>query len=1308
MVLLGEPGGGKTTVLRQLIHELPLADDVGPYAEDHHLWVNGYDLTEYSYEEFLGRFLAALAGQLGGPRTAASDAQEAAPARAGRLTVVIDQLDESPISRLLPERLNRSLKGRDPASLRLLIACRTADYPPHMTDILSKHFGACPLADLAPLARTDAVQLANSADVDGESLIAAAIAAQAGALASVPLTLGLLVALYKDNGTLTGTPRELFEEGTRLLVQEHSVARTVATTASPAQHLIVAGRIAARMLLAGRRTLWLGPISVSRKHDLDLDLATIAGGYEETAPGQSFAVTENIVKEVLRTGLFTTYGDSRVLFRHSSISAFLAADYIVRRKVDENRLASLFLIKTPDDENYIIPTPLRETAAWLVALDPDHASWLASADAESLAVHSALVQSDQIRELIVSRMLERAGDVELGDVSWYYRHWNLGHPSLPRQLAAVLEVDPGDVVADWDQYARVRVALRLAQECPDPELSTLLLDIVQDNRWPYPERRLAMTAAFASAPDICATSLRQLLAELDDVEYAAAADPNDELRGTALSLLWPDYVDVNSLLDWITFPQNEKMIGVYSRFLRTMADSCSDSDIYEVLRWLRDVYEVEPISRAARVSATGELEEVQRRRSARVDTEMFSRGNSAEQLLDSIINRALMAPNADKCMSLMADIIVRRLRQYERMHMPRALDETSEAGLAREKSTSLRRALMDALVRASAGLGEHKRHMAWLIVNEWTRDPKFSWRTSSSEVSGRSTLADSSDFEWALNQANAAADAGEVEVADLYGLVASYLFNGEDRHLFELAYNHQQNPAWPHIQWFYSGIDINGDLAKAWRRNYETSRRLEWPESASFVLGLRNKLQQAKEGNTESFWRLLYHLQVDPKTGEGREHFDDDFLSWPGAAVFDSGDRADIVASALYYLEHENDHGSAWLGQPILDRRAWAGYLALSLLFREGKIEKLSPRVWAKWTAAVLDIRLSSPGEAGNGIKNALLKEAALKAPKEFARDADRQIRGEAARGEPTWDLQLLNPSWSAELFVTLECLACDLNRALLSSALIGESAELRCSCCHSHEVGDLLELPNTPEARTATVRVLSDLLGVLANNGSMFVSAAAEDVLGYVNANRLSNWSLAVLVARVLLWSDASKGWERVKALVLSNPDFGRELSEACAASDVKQRLEASLTVNQLESLYLWLNSLYPQDDLVLESGASWGRSDSEAAKWRDGVANAIARRCTAEALASLGKLAACFPTRLALRSSLVKARVSYAEAGALRPSYEVIVATLESPSDGRAIHAYSGDHIDFRGSTFYGPVAGKQMGVSTPCSDGSPGQLD
>ncbi|WFB08182.1 hypothetical protein LRS74_14825 [Streptomyces sp. LX-29] len=461
MVLLGEPGAGKTTVLRGLVAGLRPVEDgeefgadgeftravqaagvgpeggvgmaagvvqaagVGPAAgAGAYVWVDGPELTEATYEELLGRHLAA---------------------RPAGLTVVIDQADESEMLRLLPGRLKRSLGRGGPGRPRLLLACRTGDYPQALTEVLRDRFGGgCALVDLAPLSRADAVALAESAGVPGEELIVKAVEVRAGALASVPLTLELLVRSYRDSGDLTGGAERLFADGIRLSLNEHDPNRmdVTARVTGWQQRLVAAGRIAARMVLSGRRTLWRGNHRTGAPHRFDLDTDDVVGGAEETVPTQSFEITPRVVDEVLATAVFTAHDGDRLSFRHSSFAAYLAARHLLHHRVGAAALTRLFLVPAPDRDTASIPAPLRETAAWLVALDPEHTDWLAAADPESLIAHSALVRSDAIKELVVRKMLERAAELELSDRRFFRTRWALDHPGLARQVAEALLSDP--------------------------------------------------------------------------------------------------------------------------------------------------------------------------------------------------------------------------------------------------------------------------------------------------------------------------------------------------------------------------------------------------------------------------------------------------------------------------------------------------------------------------------------------------------------------------------------------------------------------------------------------------------------------------------------------------------------------------------------------------------------------------------------------------------------------------------------------------------------------------------------------------
>jgi hypothetical protein len=343
LVLLGEPGIGKTTEFNGLGGSL----DHSPTGSllRRVIDVNAGDLTDGTYDELLGRHLRTLPEHRGsnqyGEAYTVEGGRGGTREAATTLTVIIDQIDESPLIRHLAARLRISLQERETSRLRLVLGCRTADYPSDLTDALTSIFGECNLADLAPLTRLEAVRLAGSADdADGESLIAAAVEAGAAALANVPLTLGLLVRTYRQTGTLNARPTELFALGVLQLLDEPDEGRQVVDDVSSVQQrMAVAGRLAARLLLSGRRLIWRGTVLESGEHDLNAD--SLVGG-QETCPSGPFPVTKKLVLATLATGLFTGRGTNRLAFRHGSFAAYLTARYLVDRGVSKEQLERMF------------------------------------------------------------------------------------------------------------------------------------------------------------------------------------------------------------------------------------------------------------------------------------------------------------------------------------------------------------------------------------------------------------------------------------------------------------------------------------------------------------------------------------------------------------------------------------------------------------------------------------------------------------------------------------------------------------------------------------------------------------------------------------------------------------------------------------------------------------------------------------------------------------------------------------------------------------------------------------------------------
>ncbi|WP_280255796.1 hypothetical protein [Nocardia wallacei] len=643
-----------------------------------------------------------------------------------------------------------------------------------MTSVLSEAFGACYCVDLAPLSREEAVQLADSAGVAGEALIERVEQASATVLASIPLTLEMLVRTYRADGDLPDTPESLFARGVELLAEDPNPARlngALETTA--AQRLAVAGRIAAWTLLSGHRTVWRGH-GLEAGH-FDLPGADIVGGSETTTAG-AFDVNANVVRETLATALFTGPDQNRVAVRHSSVAAYLAARYLVDRGTTAPQLANLLMVGSPDGESASIPVPLRETASWIVTMSPSSTQWLAAADPESLAVHSALVRSDEVRRITVEKLLERAARVELSDTQWSLARWDLHHPLLAEQLADVLESAPAAAIQDWDTTARVRIAVRLARDATiaDPRLVAALLMLAANNAWHPTERRLAAQAAFELAPERSAPELVAVLESLNSNADDELADREHLLRCTLLSLLWPNHIGLTMMLTSLRNPP-AYLYGTITVF-RTFPRAVSDEQIADVLAWTRSAV-CHPGSAEAGFVFTDDYLE--------------------ESLLDSIFDRALGAREAETHLKVLAQIVMCLFQQDRDAPLPPSL-QPDESGGEPPHIRNLRRMLAQALVEEAAHTQLSARYAAWMIVRDWTADSTIRWSTPSDHPVRRQLLG-TEDFAWAVDQVANAASTSREAIVEIYGELAGFLFARQNESAMALASN-EQHPAWPYLK----------------------------------------------------------------------------------------------------------------------------------------------------------------------------------------------------------------------------------------------------------------------------------------------------------------------------------------------------------------------------------------------------------------------------------------------------------------------------------------------------------------------------
>lgn len=126
LCLLGEPGAGKSAALQDLVKDIPGLDDAEP-GQDAVLFVPLAQIAERAaFRELVAEpVLARVPG---------------AGSAGGCLTLVLDGLDECPLpggSKALAGLLERMLAKADASALRVLVGCRTAEYPDVVDGLLA-------------------------------------------------------------------------------------------------------------------------------------------------------------------------------------------------------------------------------------------------------------------------------------------------------------------------------------------------------------------------------------------------------------------------------------------------------------------------------------------------------------------------------------------------------------------------------------------------------------------------------------------------------------------------------------------------------------------------------------------------------------------------------------------------------------------------------------------------------------------------------------------------------------------------------------------------------------------------------------------------------------------------------------------------------------------------------------------------------------------------------------------------------------------------------------------------------------------
>ena len=560
LVLLGEPGIGKTTALE---HDRAETEAAVRRADEILHWQN---LNVYQSDVLLVRSLFEEPAFVNW-RTGS-----------GILHLFLDSLDEcliriDTLAALLAQELARCPIDR----LRLRIACRTAMWPGLLETQLKRLWGedAIGVYELVLLRRRDAAAAAASYGISPEAFLSEVDRHEAGALASRPITLRFLLTAYQKCGGFPPSQVELYKQGCGRLSEEINVNRRAARlvgTLAPRQRFHIASRIAALSIFCGRQTIWIGAAADTLEGGLHLH-DVLSGA--EPIEGQDLTITEMMVREVLDTGLFSARGPECLGFAHQTYAEFLAAWYLQHRHMDASQMLSL-ITHAGDEGGRVVPQ-LQETAAWLASFVPAVYDRIVQSDPQVLLSSDITTMSPAARERLVGWLLQLFDAGILIDSQWGLRakYQKLSHPRLPAQVEPFIRAREKNTIVR-------RVAIDIAEGCNLQSLQGLLADIVLDPTENQHIREQAAAAVFRIADRETKRRLKPCVAGIEN-------DMQDELKGWALQALWPDDLTSEEVFAALTPPKRRNLIGAYKSFVSTsLVEHLLLSGLPTALRWVAE------------------------------------------------------------------------------------------------------------------------------------------------------------------------------------------------------------------------------------------------------------------------------------------------------------------------------------------------------------------------------------------------------------------------------------------------------------------------------------------------------------------------------------------------------------------------------------------------------------------------------------------------------------------------------------------------------------------------------------------------
>ena len=474
------------------------------------------------------------------------------------------------------------------------LSCREADWLGHSDRHSLKAVSpdsSITVLRLDPLSEPSAITLLESKHSvpEGREFMAEAHRLGLSGMLGNPLTLGLLADAVVEGGAWPETRLETFEAACRKMASEANPEHLAGAGARPTSTVLdAAGYLCALQLLSGEAGYSL-PTSVAAP-------ASVALAELGEAPG---GLSLDDLTHTLGTNLFMTVVEGVRAPKHRQVAEFLAGRHLARL-IDDGlpaRRVVALMVGTTDDR---VVTSLRGLSAWLAAHSREARPTLIDADPVGMALYGDIgALNTREKEHLVESLSVFAAEASLfdhqrrdgrsygyrDDTAWTFR--SLATADMVPTMSKLLS----RAAPDTAEGRLGMLILGALSHTDDPESIASLQGAVEailfNNAWTPAIRQQALDAYLHFVPrsDDRTEVLKRLL---DAVQDGSVPDPDDQVRGTLLEILYPDEIAPSEVWRYAV-PRNHDCFGSFWIFWnQTLLDKSSGQLLVELLDSLHE------------------------------------------------------------------------------------------------------------------------------------------------------------------------------------------------------------------------------------------------------------------------------------------------------------------------------------------------------------------------------------------------------------------------------------------------------------------------------------------------------------------------------------------------------------------------------------------------------------------------------------------------------------------------------------------------------------------------------------------------